>query len=45
MVRIMTIEDYEEVYSLWLHTKGMGLNTIDDSKGFFLNFGYRQQKL
>ncbi len=28
----MTIEDYEEVYSLWLHTKGMGLNTIDDSK-------------
>ena len=32
MVRIMTIEDYEEVYSLWLHTKGMGLNTIDDSK-------------
>jgi len=28
----MTIEDYNEVYSLWLSTKGMGLNTLDDSR-------------
>lgn len=31
-VRIMTINDYEEVYSLWLSCKGMGLNNLDDSK-------------
>lgn len=31
-VRIMTIEDYEEVYALWLSCKGMGLNNLDDSK-------------
>lgn len=28
----MTIDDYEEVYELWLHTPGMGLNDVDDSK-------------
>ena len=31
-IRIMTINDYEKVYSLWLSCKGMGLNNIDDSK-------------
>ena len=31
-VRVMTIEDYDEVYALWLNTPGMGLNTTDDSK-------------
>lgn len=31
-IRKMVIEDYEEVYSLWLHTPGMGLNDKDDSK-------------
>jgi len=31
-IRIMTIEDYEKVYSLWLSCKGMGLNNLDDSK-------------
>lgn len=30
--RKMTINDYEEVYSLWLSCKGMGLNDIDDSQ-------------
>ena len=30
--RLMDINDYHEVYTLWLHTPGMGLNTIDDSK-------------
>ncbi len=28
----MNIEDYEKVYDLWVHTKGMGLNTTDDSR-------------
>ena len=28
----MTIEDYDGVYSLWLNTPGMGLNTTDDSR-------------
>ncbi|MGN0478380.1 MAG: GNAT family N-acetyltransferase [Hominenteromicrobium sp.] len=28
----MTLEDYDAVYDLWLHTPGMGLNTADDSR-------------
>ncbi len=31
-VRLMTIEDYQAVYALWLSCKGMGLNNLDDSK-------------
>lgn len=31
-IRKMKIKDYNEVYSLWLHTPGMGLNNLDDSK-------------
>lgn len=31
-IKIMTIDDYEDVYQLWLSCKGMGLNNIDDSK-------------
>ncbi len=31
-IRIMTISDYEKVYSLWLSTPNMGLNNLDDSK-------------
>ena len=31
-IRIMTINDYECVYSLWLNTPNMGLNNLDDSK-------------
>ena len=30
--RLMTIEDYDAVYRLWLSTPGMGLNTTDDSR-------------
>jgi N-acetylglutamate synthase len=30
--RTMTIDDYEQVYDLWIHTSGMGLNSLDDSK-------------
>lgn len=31
-IRKMKIEDYEAVYRLWLSCKGMGLNTVDDSR-------------
>lgn len=31
-IRKMTIDDYEGVYNLWMKTKGMGLNDIDDSR-------------
>jgi len=30
-IRTMTISDYDQVYSLWRSTPGMGLNDIDDS--------------
>lgn len=31
-IRVMTIDDYEDVYDLWIHTPGMGLNSTDDSR-------------
>lgn len=31
-IRVMTIDDYEGVYNLWINTPGMGLNTTDDSR-------------
>lgn len=30
-IRYMTIEDYPQVYQLWISTPGMGLNDLDDS--------------
>lgn len=39
-LRKMKIEDYDNVYSLWMSCVGMGLNNLDDSKdgiGKFLN--------
>ncbi|MCM1285249.1 MAG: GNAT family N-acetyltransferase [Acetobacter sp.] len=32
LIRKMTIDDYDEVYSIWISCKGMGLNSLDDSK-------------
>ena len=31
-IRSMTIEDYADVYELWMSCAGMGLNNLDDSK-------------
>jgi len=31
-VRTMTVNDYEQVYALWLSISGLGLNNRDDSK-------------
>lgn len=30
-IRLMTINDYEEVYQLWKNTVGMGMCSLDDS--------------
>lgn len=32
MIRKMTTDDYDAVYSLWASTPGMGLNDVDDSR-------------
>lgn len=31
-IRVLTIEDYKEIYDIWINTPGMGLNSIDDSR-------------
>ena len=31
-IRKMTINDYDEVYALWISCAGMGLNSLDDSR-------------
>lgn len=31
MIRQMELGDYAQVYDLWIHTPGMGLNNLDDS--------------
>ena len=31
MIRVMTIADYDEVYSLWNKIEGFGIRSIDDS--------------
>lgn len=32
MIRIMTMEDYNEVYTLWKKIRGFGIRSIDDSR-------------
>lgn len=31
-IRKMLVEDYDEVYTLWMSCEGMGLNNLDDSR-------------
>ncbi|MBQ6901373.1 MAG: GNAT family N-acetyltransferase [Firmicutes bacterium] len=31
-LRLLTIDDYDKMYSLWLSCKGMGMNSVDDSR-------------
>lgn len=31
-IRVMKIDDYDQVYQLWINTKGMGMRSLDDSK-------------
>ncbi len=37
-IKKMTIDDYDGVYNLWINTKGMGLNDIDDSRDGIAKF-------
>lgn len=37
-IREMTIADYDEVYALWMSCKGMGLNSLDDTRNGIANF-------
>jgi ribosomal protein S18 acetylase RimI-like enzyme len=32
MIRLFTIDDYDEVYTLWKNTPGVGLRSMDDSR-------------
>ena len=32
MIRVMTMEDYDEVYALWKKIRGFGIRSIDDSR-------------
>lgn len=32
MIRQMRLDDYNSVYALWLSCRGMGLNSVDDSR-------------
>ena len=43
-IRIMTIDDYEGVYTLWMRSVGMGLNNLDDSKEGIEKFLRRNPK-
>lgn len=31
-IRPMTIDDFEEVHELWMHIRGFGIRSVDDSK-------------
>jgi len=41
IIRNMTIDDYDVVYSLWMSCVGMGLNNLDDSKEGIEKFIHR----
>jgi N-acetylglutamate synthase len=43
-IRLMTIEDYDEVYRLWAGTPGVGLRTLDDSRAGIAKFLERNPK-
>ena len=32
MIRVMTIEDYDEIFALWMKIKGFGIRSVDDSR-------------
>lgn len=43
-IRPMTIEDYEQVYDLWMSIKGFGIRSIDDSREGVERFLLRNPK-
>ncbi len=38
MIRLLTIDDYDEIIHLWKKTPGLGLNSLDDSREGILRF-------
>ena len=32
MVRAMTMDDYDDVYALWMSIHGFGIRSVDDSR-------------
>ena len=32
VIRVMTIDDYDQVYALWHRIRGFGLRSVDDSR-------------
>ena len=32
MIRVMTIDDYDEIFHLWMKIKGFGIRSVDDSR-------------
>ena len=38
ILRAMTIEDYEDVYALWMSIKGFAMRSLDDSRDGVLRF-------
>ncbi len=40
-IRKLTIDDYEQIYQLWMSTPGMGLNNIDDSRDGIQRYLFR----
>ena len=32
LIRVMTIEDYNQVRALWMKIKGFGIRSVDDSR-------------
>ena len=32
MIRVMTIDDYDEVKALWMTIHGFGIRSVDDSR-------------
>lgn len=42
IIRKMVIDDYDEIYKLWMWCSGMGLNNLDDSKEGISKFLVRE---
>lgn len=40
-IRVMTINDYDAIYEIWINTPGMGLNTTDDSRDGIAKYLHR----
>ena len=44
MIRVMTMEDFDEVHALWMKISGFGIRSIDDSREGISRFLQRNPK-